>query len=273
VSGTDEEELAARIEEAAELLADGDADGALEVAEAVLDEFDDELDALEIKGLALTDLGEFEEALEAFHRIIEVDHNDASAHALVATTLTELGRLDDAKRAAAAALVLDKGLASGLAARAWLHDIAGRAAEADADYAAAAKIDPEGYPVPLRLDEAAFAALVDEAHAALPDEFHAGLTNVAITVHEFPPVEIVRDPDTPISMSALGYFDGPSILDRSADDPTSMLPAHILIFKRNLERACLDLEELEEEIEITLKHEIAHYLGWDEDDVARMGLE
>ena len=46
----------------------------------------------------------------------------------------------------------------------------------------------------------------------------------------------------------------------------------IYLFQRNLERFADDEEHLREEIRTTLFHEIAHLLGWDEDEVEAMGL-
>ena len=46
----------------------------------------------------------------------------------------------------------------------------------------------------------------------------------------------------------------------------------MLVFKRNLEKVCLDREDLIDQIQITVRHEIGHYLGLDEDDMERLGL-
>ena len=46
----------------------------------------------------------------------------------------------------------------------------------------------------------------------------------------------------------------------------------VVLFKRNLERMCRDTEDLIEQIQITVKHEIGHYLGLDEEDLERLGL-
>jgi predicted Zn-dependent protease with MMP-like domain len=46
----------------------------------------------------------------------------------------------------------------------------------------------------------------------------------------------------------------------------------ILLFKRNLEKVARTREELVEQVQITVKHEIGHYLGLDEEAVERLGL-
>jgi len=45
-----------------------------------------------------------------------------------------------------------------------------------------------------------------------------------------------------------------------------------VIYKKNLERVCRDRDELVEQIQITVRHEIGHYLGLDENDMERLGL-
>ena len=46
----------------------------------------------------------------------------------------------------------------------------------------------------------------------------------------------------------------------------------VILFKRNLEKVCRSREELIEQIQVTVKHEIGHHLGLDEDDLERLGL-
>ena len=68
----------------------------------------------------------------------------------------------------------------------------------------------------------------------------------------------------------LGLFTGSSRLEGSDEDLE--LPPTIYLFQRNLERFARDLGELREQIRITLYHEIAHRLGFEEEGVDAMGL-
>jgi predicted Zn-dependent protease with MMP-like domain len=70
---------------------------------------------------------------------------------------------------------------------------------------------------------------------------------------------------------ALGLFVGPSVVDE-ADGATGDVPPAIYLFQRNLERSARDEEELEDEIRVTLFHEIGHRLGYDEEGVDDLGL-
>ena len=268
-----ESEIIERLEEIQALLEEGDPESALEAADALVELVPGNLDAVEFRGTALMDLGDFEAAIECFDEVIKDDPKDPTGHILRANALLELGRLKDAEAATSTALALEPKNPDALATRAWIHDVAGRAKEADADYRAVHKADPESPPPPMRKTQAAFEALVEAAHAELPEEFRRGLDNVAITIHDFPSLDLVTDPDCPVSLSTLGYFDGVALPDRHDADPMTQMPSHIQIFKRNLERQCDDEDSLREQVTITLQHEIAHYFGWDEDDVARMGLE
>jgi len=52
------------------------------------------------------------------------------------------------------------------------------------------------------------------------------------------------------------------------------LPPQILLFLENIRDYAGDDEETyRDEIRLTYLHELGHYLGWDEDEIARRGLE
>ena len=87
---------------------------------------------------------------------------------------------------------------------------------------------------------------------SLPPELARGLENVAVVVEEENP----EDPDL------LGLFQ---------EEP--YLPAKISIYRRPLEESFPDPRELEEEIRITVLHELAHYFGIDENRLEELGYE
>jgi len=49
------------------------------------------------------------------------------------------------------------------------------------------------------------------------------------------------------------------------------LPAKVVIYRRPLEAAFHDPDELERQIRITVLHELAHYFGIDEQRIAELG--
>jgi predicted Zn-dependent protease with MMP-like domain len=80
--------------------------------------------------------------------------------------------------------------------------------------------------------------------------------------------EMGYPPDEPL----LGVYWGVPLNERSATEPP-LYPDTIYIFKGPLEEMCASLEELEEEIEITVVHEVAHFVGFNEEQLRELGYE
>ncbi|HET9989230.1 MAG TPA: metallopeptidase family protein [Kofleriaceae bacterium] len=99
----------------------------------------------------------------------------------------------------------------------------------------------------------------------LPPEVRAKLENVPILIDDVPSEALVEDGTDP---RLLGLFSGSPMTDGLAPVVTN-----IHLFKRNLERAAHDLDELAAEITITVLHETAHYFGLEEDDLEALGLD
>jgi predicted Zn-dependent protease with MMP-like domain len=148
---------------------------------------------------------------------------------------------------------------------AWLRfergsclDRAGREAEADAELARAAALAPEEFPLPLRLEAAAFDRLVAEALDSLPERFDPYLRQVVVAVRDYP---ARGDPDPHI----LGLYVGVPRTERGPGQEEHL--DQVFIFKRNLELMVRDAAELREEIRKTVVHEIAHHFGLGEEDM------
>jgi predicted Zn-dependent protease with MMP-like domain len=108
------------------------------------------------------------------------------------------------------------------------------------------------------MDEEEFEERVRAALDSLPDDIAEGLENVAIVVED----------ESPESPGVLGTFFG---YPHSGSTPSGALPAKVVIYKRPLEEAFPDPDELERQIRITVLHELAHYFGIDEDRIAELG--
>jgi len=78
--------------------------------------------------------------------------------------------------------------------------------------------------------------------------------------------EMGLPPDEPL----LGLYTGVSRPERSFDSPP-LFPDTIFLFQEPLEEACETAEGLEQEIEITVVHEIAHALGISEERLVELG--
>ena len=108
----------------------------------------------------------------------------------------------------------------------------------------------------MRFDDVVRAAL-----DTLPPEIAAGLRNVAVVVEDENP----EDPDL------YGLFEGIPLTE-GGPGPGD-LPNRIAIYRRPLEDDFSDVDELREEIRVTVLHELGHYFGLDEDRLAELGYE
>jgi len=100
-----------------------------------------------------------------------------------------------------------------------------------------------------------FEALVMDAIDALPGELQSELEKVAVVVS-----------DRGAEMHAYGQYYGDGVAQERYED-------RIVIYKDTLERDFgHDLDLLARQVERTLRHELAHHLGWDERGVGELGL-
>ena len=87
---------------------------------------------------------------------------------------------------------------------------------------------------------------------SLPPHLASALDNVAVVVEE----QNAEEPDL------YGLFDWPEYM-----------PAKISIYRRPLVEDFELPAELEEQIRVTVLHELAHYFGMDEDRIADLGYD
>lgn len=113
----------------------------------------------------------------------------------------------------------------------------------------------------LELDEAAFEALVVAELDQLPDDMVDGLENVVFVVEN-------RPEDG--SLDLLGLYDGIALTERERYGFGEM-PDRIVLFREPHLAACDDLDELRDEIHVTLVHEIAHFYGIDDERLHELG--
>lgn len=117
-----------------------------------------------------------------------------------------------------------------------------------------------------------FEALVESVLDRIPRLFREALANVQIIVEDWPDPNLMReitgDPDDVL----YGLFTGRPITERHYDD-WGEPPALIHIWRGPLEEDFHDRAELEREVELTVVHEIGHYMGFDEDKLREYGYE
>ena len=165
------------------------------------------------------------------------------------------------------ALHLDPEMARAYWLRGVLGDRRGERDRAAKDFAWAAELDSNGYVVPRRLAEDEFDRSVEQALAEIPPAFREHLSNVEIAIEPYPSDGLVREHE--ISPLLLGLFVGTPLPHRTIDVPD--LPPRILIFQRNLENVCRSSQDLIREIGVTLRHEVGHLLGMDEEAIETAG--
>ena len=111
--------------------------------------------------------------------------------------------------------------------------------------------------------------VVEQTMRGLPEKIRSAAEGCIIEVAQMS--ELVND-DPALDTDLLGLFEGYSINDDEAASVASDLP-RIRLFLDNLwDYAGRDRAAFREEVRITLLHELGHYLGLDEDQVAQMGL-
>lgn len=198
------------------------------------------------EGQVLFELGNYGEARRVLERGVAIDPD--SAHTLYHLGLVMERLEDEGEEPGAPAVGLEN------AAHAFTR---------------ANSLEPQQFPLPIELDEGAFERAVEASIANLPRSIRERIEGVSIRIEDFPSVELVRDER--ISPQTLGLFMGiPRTEAMLTDQPLDL--DRILLFKRNLEKICRDEEDLIDQIQITVRHEVGHYLGLDEDDLERLGL-
>ncbi|HYI31879.1 MAG TPA: metallopeptidase family protein [Glaciibacter sp.] len=113
----------------------------------------------------------------------------------------------------------------------------------------------------LLLTHEEFERLVVDELDLLPDDMVDGLENVFFVVEDRP------DNGT---LDTLGLYEGVALTERGQYGFGEM-PDRIVVYREPLLAACETLEELKDEIHVTLVHEIAHYYGIDDDRLHELG--
>jgi predicted Zn-dependent protease with MMP-like domain len=115
-----------------------------------------------------------------------------------------------------------------------------------------------------------FESLVNEAVKELPQEFRDRLGNVAIVIEDYPSEELLERMEIPEDETLFGLYEGVPLTERGHfNEP--LYPDRILIFQGPIEDECETPEQIREEVRITLLHEIAHFFGFDDDELEERG--
>ena len=221
------------VDEARALIESGDRQAAHERLDEAVATAPDEPELRVLQAQLALDADRFDEALA--HASVVLRHGDDGDAHYVAARVHE-ARGDEVRRRG--------------------HDLAVLSADATADlrHGAIARAD---------LD--ALESQAEQVLASLPARIADAIDGVPVVLEARPHPGIVEDGFDP---RAVGLFEGPV----AHSDAVADRPPRIVIFYANLLATCRDANEVAEQLEITLLHEIGHALGLDEDEVDALGL-
>jgi predicted Zn-dependent protease with MMP-like domain len=107
----------------------------------------------------------------------------------------------------------------------------------------------------------AFEQLVTAELDLLPDDMIDGIENVGFVTQS-------RPDDG--SLSLLGLYTGIA-LTRRGQYGHGELPDRIVLYREPLLRISRDLDDLKQNVHVTLVHEIGHYYGLDDEELQKLG--
>jgi len=222
-----------------------------------------------LKSKALFYLDDLEGAIFLVRRAIKTGTEQPVYRAFEGQILFELGRFEEARRVLDQAVAVDPDSPHAVYHLALVAERLGDSDVAEGGFARANALDPAHYPLPVVVPFAEFEEAVREALDNLPRSIRDYTENVPVLIEDWPTPDLI--PSENVSPQILGVFLGvPRTLAGTNDQPQDL--DRVFIFKKNLEKICLDREDLIDQVQITVRHEIGHYLGLDEDDMERLGL-
>jgi predicted Zn-dependent protease with MMP-like domain len=225
-----------------------------------------------LRGDVLLDLGDAAGALSSYDAVADPSAADAELDCRRGIALFELVRFAEADNALRSALRGDANLTEAYYTLALIAEITGTGMDVEY-FRRARQLEPMRFPPVAQMPQLDFEAVVVEAIASLPDQIQAALRDIPMLMAEVPHPADLLQADPPLSPRILGMVVGvPPPQVSMLDEPSVQQPT-ILLFKRNLERACTSHEILVTEIRRIVLHEVGHAIGLDEADLEAMGLD
>ena len=273
--GRNDEQVEAILDQAEAYLDTGEAQKAIEICDHALSLVPGHPGALFVRGDGFRALGAMAEAAQSYRAAALARPDHASSWASLALTAFEMLNMPEADRAMKRAIREDPANPQAWWVRSLLREWSGDTPGADRSRVHSAWLDPVGFPLPPSLTGEEIDTLVQACLMELPQSIRNYLSNVVILLEDLPNIDVLQQYDPPASpLQMLGYFSGPSLMDRGEGfTPWSQLPANIILYRCNLQRFSRDREHLIQELRITLLHEVGHFLGLDEDDMVERGLD
>jgi len=120
-----------------------------------------------------------------------------------------------------------------------------------------------------RVTNEEFEKLVGEAIDAIPKKYADNLHNVAFVAEDVPSPEQRHKLELHDNQTLFGLYEGIPLTKRGAGY-NLVLPDKITIFKVPMEMTSNSKQELTEQINKTVWHEVAHYFGLDHEQIHRL---
>ncbi len=114
----------------------------------------------------------------------------------------------------------------------------------------------------VEMSREAFEEAVSDALDLVPPELAAQMRNVVVLVEDDAPPE---EPDL------LGLYEGTPLTERDGWWDAGSLPDRILVFRNPTLAVCDTVDDVVEEVAITVVHEIAHHFGIDDEKLHELG--
>ncbi|MAE96907.1 MAG: hypothetical protein CL910_19845 [Deltaproteobacteria bacterium] len=222
-----------------------------------------------LKSKALFYLDDLPGSLFLVRRALQTGGDVAVYRAFEGQIEFELGQFGEARRHLDHAVALDPESSHAVYHLGLVLERLGHEEDARRAFQQAHALDSDHFPLPTAVAGDEFEQVAAEALADLPRSIREYVENVPCLVHDFPSEELVVDEN--VSPQILGLFIGVPRTEAAATAQARDMD-QVILFKKNLEKVCRTRAELIEQIQITVKHEIGHYLGLDEDDLERLGL-
>jgi predicted Zn-dependent protease with MMP-like domain len=110
-----------------------------------------------------------------------------------------------------------------------------------------------------------FDRLVTEALDELPRRFRRQLRNIAVVVETEPSQTLLEEMGLWPHRTLLGLYQGVPLPRRGSLSYGNVLPDRITIFQKPIEAMCRTPDEIKAAVKDTVKHEIGHYFGLDDE--------
>ena len=121
------------------------------------------------------------------------------------------------------------------------------------------------------LTQAEFVALVEDAVAGLPVEILQHLSNVAVTVSDWPTGHELQRAGVDHPWQLFGLYEGVP-LTRRGTHYNLIAPDRIVIYWGPLQRSFATASAIRKQVRRTVVHEIAHHFGISETRIRELGF-